>query len=112
MRRSPQPSLAAYGELLMNLTRREVKGRYSQSLFGAAWAIENQGRPADAIERYRRVAEGHDGETAARAQFQIGESLFAQKKYDDAVREFQSRERRYGGVEGADGARPAEGRSA
>ena len=32
-------SLAAYGELLMNLTRREVKGRYSQSLFGAAWAI-------------------------------------------------------------------------
>ena len=32
-------SFAAYGELLMNLTRREVKGRYSQSLFGAAWAI-------------------------------------------------------------------------
>lgn len=32
-------SLAAYVELLMNLTRREVKGRYSQSLFGAAWAI-------------------------------------------------------------------------
>ena len=32
-------SLDAYGELLMNLTRREVKGRYSQSLFGAGWAI-------------------------------------------------------------------------
>jgi lipopolysaccharide transport system permease protein len=32
-------SLAAYWELLMNLTRREVKGRYSQSLFGAGWAI-------------------------------------------------------------------------
>ena len=32
-------SPAAYGELLMNLTRREVKGRYSQSLFGAGWAI-------------------------------------------------------------------------
>lgn len=32
-------SFAAYGELLMNLTRREVKGRYSQSLFGAGWAI-------------------------------------------------------------------------
>lgn len=32
-------SPAAYVELLMNLTRREVKGRYSQSLFGAAWAI-------------------------------------------------------------------------
>ena len=32
-------SLAAYRELLMNLTRREVKGRYSQSLLGAGWAI-------------------------------------------------------------------------
>lgn len=32
-------SFAAYFELLMNLTRREVKGRYSQSLFGAGWAI-------------------------------------------------------------------------
>jgi len=32
-------SPAAYWELLMNLTRREVKGRYSQSFFGVAWAI-------------------------------------------------------------------------
>jgi lipopolysaccharide transport system permease protein len=32
-------SFAAYVELLMNLTRREVKGRYSQSLFCAGWAI-------------------------------------------------------------------------
>lgn len=32
-------SPAAYYELLLNLTRREVKGRYSQSLFGAGWAI-------------------------------------------------------------------------
>jgi homopolymeric O-antigen transport system permease protein len=30
---------AAYFELLMNLTRREVKGRYSQSLFGFGWAV-------------------------------------------------------------------------
>ena len=32
-------SRAAYLELLMNLTRREIKGRYSQSFFGAGWAI-------------------------------------------------------------------------
>src|SRR2546428_12556078 len=32
-------SAAAYWELLMNLTRREVMGRYSQSLFGIGWAI-------------------------------------------------------------------------
>src|SRR5436189_1423697 len=31
--------LGAYWELLMNLTKREVKGRYSQSFFGVAWAI-------------------------------------------------------------------------
>jgi lipopolysaccharide transport system permease protein len=32
-------SRSAYIELLMNLTKREVKGRYSQSFFGIAWAI-------------------------------------------------------------------------
>lgn len=32
-------SPSAYWELLVNLTKREVKGRYSQSLFGVAWAI-------------------------------------------------------------------------
>ena len=35
----PRMSASAYFELFMNLTRREVKGRYSQSLFGAGWAI-------------------------------------------------------------------------
>ena len=30
---------SAYWELLVNLTKREVKGRYSQSLFGFGWAI-------------------------------------------------------------------------
>ena len=37
--RAERISPAAYWELLMNLTKREVKGRYSQSLFGVAWAI-------------------------------------------------------------------------
>jgi lipopolysaccharide transport system permease protein len=32
-------SPGAYWELLVNLTMREVKGRYSQSFFGVAWAI-------------------------------------------------------------------------
>ena len=30
---------AAYWQLLVNLTRREVKGRYSQSLLGIGWAV-------------------------------------------------------------------------
>jgi lipopolysaccharide transport system permease protein len=37
--RAERISPGAYWELLMNLTKREVKGRYSQSLFGIAWAI-------------------------------------------------------------------------
>jgi lipopolysaccharide transport system permease protein len=37
--RSERLSAAAYWELLVNLTRREVKGRYSQSFFGFAWAV-------------------------------------------------------------------------
>src|SRR5216684_5345997 len=32
-------SPVAYWELLMNLTKREVKGRYTQSFFGIAWAV-------------------------------------------------------------------------
>jgi homopolymeric O-antigen transport system permease protein len=37
--RAERISPAAYWELLMNLTKREVKGRYSQSFFGVAWAL-------------------------------------------------------------------------
>lgn len=58
-----------------------------QAAFGLAWAMENQGRLDDAIERYRKVVDAHQGPTAARAQFQIGECLFAKKKYEDAARE-------------------------
>src|SRR5437660_6695826 len=37
--RTARLSASAYWELLVNLTKREVKGRYSQSFFGFAWAI-------------------------------------------------------------------------
>jgi ABC-type polysaccharide/polyol phosphate export permease len=37
--RAPRVDPAAYWELLMNLTRREVKGRHSQSVLGVGWAI-------------------------------------------------------------------------
>src|SRR2546425_9998888 len=40
--RADRISPAAYWELLMNLTKREVKGRYSQSLFGVGWAVAHQ----------------------------------------------------------------------
>ena len=58
-----------------------------QARFGIGWARENQSRYDDAIKAYRLVLANHQGVTAARAQFQIGECLFAQKKYADAARE-------------------------
>lgn len=58
-----------------------------QSRFGLGFALENQAEYDKAIEEYQKVVDHHQGATAARAQFQIGESLFAQKRYSDAVRE-------------------------
>ena len=37
--RTERLSAAAYWELLVNLTKRGVKSRYSQSFFGFAWAM-------------------------------------------------------------------------
>ena len=58
-----------------------------QAQFGLAYARENRGLHDQAMEAYRKVIDRHSGPTAARAQFQIGECLFAQKKHSDAVRE-------------------------
>ncbi len=62
------------------------KHRY-QAQFGRGWAREHQKRYDEAINAYRQVVTGHQGPTAARAQFQIGECLFAKKQYGQAVRE-------------------------
>ena len=58
-----------------------------QARFGLAWTLENQGRFDDALTHYRSVTNNHQGPTAARAQFQIGQCLFAQKHYESAVGE-------------------------
>lgn len=58
-----------------------------QARFGLGWAQENQGRHDAAIASYQQVTAGHQGPTAARAQFQIGECLFAQKKLEQAAAE-------------------------
>lgn len=58
-----------------------------QAKFGSAWAMENQGRIDDALKAYREVVDRHQGPTAARAQFQVGECLFAKKEYETAARE-------------------------
>ncbi len=58
-----------------------------QAQFGVGWARENQGRRGEAMGSYRAVVDRHNGPTAARAQFQIGECLYADKRYEDAIRE-------------------------
>jgi TolA-binding protein len=58
-----------------------------QARFGIGWASENQNRYDDAIRSYREVVSRHQGPTAARALFQIGECLFAQQQYPQAAAE-------------------------
>ncbi|MEZ6233496.1 MAG: tetratricopeptide repeat protein [Phycisphaerales bacterium] len=58
-----------------------------QARFGQGWARENQGRYEEAMRDYARVVEQHEGPTAARAQFQIGQCLFAMGRHEDAARE-------------------------
>lgn len=70
-----------------------------QARFGVGWARENQGRFDEAIASYREVIAGHQGPTAARAQFQIGECLFAKKQFEEATRELLKVDILYGYAE-------------
>ncbi len=74
----------AFGD---HLARFEDSPVWFKARFGVAWARENQQRYAEAIAAYQDVVARHRGSTAARGQFQIGECLFAQEKYEDAARE-------------------------
>jgi len=96
-----QTALLRMGESLAALQRwresaasfQEYLERFSetplwfQAQFGVGWALENQGQFDSEMAAYQKVIDGHQGETAARAQFQIGQCLFAKKAYEHAVRE-------------------------
>ena len=79
-----EKSERSYSEYLDRFAERE---NWFQAQFGVGLARENLGRVDEAISAYRKVIERHKGPTAARAQFQIGECLFAQGKLEDASRE-------------------------
>ncbi len=95
-----KPSLLRLGECLGSLQRwpqseqtfTTFLERFSddpqwyQAAFGVGWAQEHQQRFDEAISSYKKIVANHEGPTAARAQFQIGECLFAQKKYTLAAR--------------------------
>lgn len=95
------PALLRLGECLASLQKwsesesafRRYLGANSdreqwyQARFGVGWALENQQKYDGAIAAYREVVAQHSGPTTARAQFQIGECLFAKKQYEEAARE-------------------------
>jgi cellulose synthase operon protein C len=74
----------AYAEHLESFPSSEF---WFQSRFGLGWARENQGQHEAAIGEYRAVVERHSGPTAARAQFQVGECLYAMERHEEAARE-------------------------
>ena len=77
-------SESAFAAFLHQFSRDE---QWFTAQFGVGWARENQGRFDEAALAYRDVVARHQGPTAARAQFQIGECLFASKQYEQAAAE-------------------------
>lgn len=77
-------SQATFADYLERFSDSEV---WFQAQFGVGWALENQGEHDEAIKAYRLVIDRHSGPTAARAQFQLGECLFALKRFEEAAAE-------------------------
>ena len=65
-------SAAAYWELLVNLTKREVMGRYTQSIFGVGWAIA---QPLATMAAFTFVFSPRRGTEAADFPFALHVSL-------------------------------------
>jgi len=62
--------------------------RRADARYGLGLALQNQNRLPEAIAAYEQVVKETNTETAAKAQFMIGECLFAQKKHEQAAAEF------------------------
>ena len=62
------------------------KDRFApQAMFGIGWAKEQGKQYAEARQWYEKVVAATNSPVAARAQFQIGETFFAEGKYEEAV---------------------------
>jgi cellulose synthase operon protein C len=60
-----------------------------EALYELGWAQQNQTKLEDAKKNYTAASEKSRGEVGARARFMLGEVFFEEKKYDDAIKEFQ-----------------------
>ena len=72
------------------ITRNYAKTPYLPTvMYEQAWALQNAGKPNDAIKIYTDVTKRSRGEVGARARFMIGEILYANRQYENAIKEFQ-----------------------
>ncbi|MEX2212872.1 MAG: tetratricopeptide repeat protein [Phycisphaeraceae bacterium] len=78
------PSAQAYQAFLKDHADSEFA---ELALFGLGWALEQQKNYDEARKMYAKVIEVSNTVTAARAQFQIGETHFSQKNYELAAKE-------------------------
>ncbi len=53
--------------------------------YGAAWALQNQGRYDEAVNLYNQVTAAVASELGARAQLNVGQCWLAQKRYPEAT---------------------------
>ncbi len=59
-----------------------------EARYGVGWALQQQGKLAEAMPFYEKVTEETDTETAAKARFMIGECCFAEKQHKEATKHF------------------------
>jgi cellulose synthase operon protein C len=69
----------------------------AEALYELAWAKQNLDRTEEALTDYDAAASKSRDHVGARARFMRGELLFAQKKHDEASRDFQRAMYGYGG---------------
>lgn len=76
-------------ELLAPIIERFPNSPYlAEAHYELGWARQNLGKLEEALKDYEVAAERRDA-VGARARFMMGEVLFAQKKFDAAIRDFQ-----------------------
>jgi cellulose synthase operon protein C len=86
-------------ELLDELENRFPSNAYlPEAWYERGWARQKLDDLDKAFQEYERAA-GPRNALGARARFMMGEVRFAQKKYDEAIREFQRAMYLYGGQE-------------
>ncbi|HEX8914507.1 MAG TPA: tetratricopeptide repeat protein [Humisphaera sp.] len=78
-------SLASHQRFLQEFPKSEFAHR---ALFGVGWASENLKQYKAARDAYAKVTATHNGETAARAQYQVGQTYAAEGNHEEAAKAF------------------------